>query len=157
MDLPVHMCVRISIRSSIARSPAAAQLAGYLMGKPQHIKRTKHLFTGAGCVIDTVLTEVQSGVCSRQTDRQTKNATDSASYRALNSIIGQLRVRASTYLLLMFVVSAAAPDEFPSAHIVFRMRLSRRRNSCDVLDNRKTDAAIGSRYLDTCVSECELI
>ena len=90
-----------------------------------------------------------------QTDRQTKNATDSASYRALNSIIGQLR--ASTYLLLMFVVSAAAPDEFPSAHIVFRMRLSRRRNSCDVLDSRKTDTAIGSRYLDTCVSECELI
>ena len=57
----------------------------------------------------------------------------------------------------MFVVSAAAPDEFPSAHIVFRMRLSRRRNSCDVLDSRKTDTAIGSRYLDTCVSECELI
>ena len=54
-----------------------------------------------------------------------------------------------TYLLLKFEVSAAVLDEFPSAHIVFRMRVSRRRNSCDVLDSRKTDAAIGSRYLLT--------
>ena len=51
-----------------------------------------------------------------------------------------------TYLLRKFEVSAAL-DEFPSAHIVFRMRLSRRRNSWDVLDSRKTDAAIGSKYL----------
>ena len=52
-----------------------------------------------------------------------------------------------TYLLLKFEASAAVLDEFPSAHIVFRMRVSRRRNSCDVLDSRTTDAAIGSRYL----------
>ena len=57
----------------------------------------------------------------------------------------------AAYLLLVFVVSAAALDiELPSApHIVFRMRLSRRRSSCDVLDSKKTDAAIGSRYLFT--------
>ena len=58
-------------------------------------------------------------------------------------------IQGANYLLLKFEVSAAVLDEFPSAHIVFRMRLSRRRNSCDVLDSRKTDAAIGSRYLLT--------
>ena len=72
------------------------------------------------------------------------------------SLINHIGCTAPTFVgntahLLLMLAASPPPAGFPSAapaHIAFRMTLSRLRNSCDVLDSRNTDAAIGSRYLE---------